>query len=158
MFANFPHRLIDSKWQYLETMVKDLDKIVLLFLERYDAAKFRAGGDAGEEEEARVGGEAGREAMQNAKKSIEAIEAMQADKMEVALMVRALCTFSRVVGHEVRWHTGCDCHDHIWRDPHLTQPEKERRVRAETGSQVFVGSGAVQAASRVAIQKQWCRM
>ena len=135
MFANFPHHLIDFKWQYLESMLVDLDRIVLLFLERFDGAMFRAGDVSGEEEEAAAGGEQAREAMADAKKSIAAIESMQAEKHDVALMVRAQRTFSRAVGKEVRWYTGCDCHDHIWRDTSLSDAEKERRVRAETGIQ-----------------------
>ena len=138
-------------------MLVDLDRIVLLFLERFDAM-FRAGDVSGEEEEAAAGGEQAREAMADAKKSIAAIESMQAEKHDVALMVRAQRTFSRAVGKEVRWYTGCDCHDHIWRDTSLSDAEKDSVCGPRLAFRVVAGGGAMQAASHVVIQRQWCRM
>jgi len=54
----------------------------------------------------------------------------EADKL--GALIEAYNVFSKSVGREARWFTGCPCHDHIWRQP-ISDLAKLRLFKQEVG-------------------------
>ena len=139
-FGAWPHKVIDFKWEYMENRLADVDRVCLLFLERFNLQRYQAGIDA----DADIGeqaSEAEREAAIASKKSLNVIAQLQENPFDFAVEVCMHATFSHAVGTQCRWFTGCPCHDWLWLDSTFSDSRKEMKLQQLIGSKTCAWRG-----------------
>ena len=97
LFQNWPYSVVDWKWEYMERVFRRLSDTINIFLKRFDSEAFRGTNS-------------------NAK-SIKIVEKCQSIRTDLVLECEVYKTFGAVVGKNMRWFVGCDCHDWIWTQP-----------------------------------------
>ena len=116
--------MVDWKWEYMETAFANLSPLVNTFLEKFDEKALKA--PVGQNAEQADGIDP---------KCIAKIAAAKGSRLRFSALVEAYSTFARVCGREVRWFTGCKCHDHIWADNKKSDASKLHLLQRELGPQ-----------------------
>ena len=123
IFSSFGSKVVDWKWEYMETSFDRLTDGVEIFFQKLDVPRLQKAAGAQEGGHVTIDGKCWA--------LLQATQALGWDKF--AALLEFFAVFSNAVGTDGRWFKGCPCHDFVWTDASLSAEQKAQKMLNLTG-------------------------